>query len=120
MFKLVIHLSELDKWSLALNNIRNTVQALSTDHSPFEIALIANAGAVKGYLDPEIRTQISQIQQFDILNIRFLACNNSLTGQNISLNQLNTANDPSIIEIVPVAVIALVEYQNAGFAYIKP
>ncbi len=120
MFKLIIHLSDLDKWSTALNNIRNTAQALLRDQTAFEIILIANAGAVKGYLDSEIRTQIDQIQQLDIHNIRFLACNNSLSGQNISFDQLNSSRYPSIIKIVPVAVIALAEYQNAGFAYIKP
>lgn len=120
MFKLVIHLSDLDKWPTALNNIRNTVQALSIDQRTFEIALIANAGAVKGYLDLETRTQINQIQQLNIQNIHFLACNNSLTGQDISHDQLNSSAYPSIINIVPVAVIALVEHQNAGFVYIKP
>lgn len=117
MFKLVIHISDLEKWPTAINNVRNTAQSLSITNTPFEIIIIANAGAVKGYLAQDIRTQIAEITT---PHIQFFACNNSLTGQNIALTDLNAENMPSTINIVPVAIIALVTHQNAGFAYIKP
>lgn len=117
MFKLIIHISDLEKWSTAINNVQNTAKALTQSNTPFNIAIIANAGAVKGYLDPEIRHSINQINH---TNIQFLACNNSLTGLNISLEMLNPTQDQFPIVVVPVAIISLVEYQKNGFAYIKP
>lgn len=117
MFKLVLHISDLDKWPAALNNARNTVEALRTQQRPFKIAVIVNAAAVKGYLDPTTRTQITEISTD---NLQFFACNNSLTGQNITPDDLNPQDSTCPIQIVPVAIMALVEYQNAGFAYIKP
>lgn len=114
MFKLVIHISDREKWQTAINNINNTVKGLRT---PYKIAVIANVTAIQGYLDPEIREQISKIND---PNIIFTACNNSLVGQNISPETLNPADVPSKIEIVPVGIIALVEYQNDGYAYMKP
>ena len=132
MFKLVLHISDLDKWPAALNNVRNTMNALQADQRPFEIAVIANAAAVKGYLETDIRTQISQLLETAInlsaadrdnshtASLKFFACHNSLTGQDIASTTLNPPEASSIIEIVPVAIIALVEHQNKGFAYIKP
>lgn len=116
MLKIVIHISDLERWPIALNNVHNTVQALSSQ-SAFEIAIIANAGAVKGYLELDIRERITAIQHD---HVRFFACNNSLMGQDISQDLLNPTDIQSSIEIVPVAIIALAEYQTMGFAYIKP
>lgn len=116
MLKIVIHISDLERWPMALNNVHNTMQALSSQAS-FEIAIIANASAVKGYLDPAIRERITTIQNN---HVRFFACNNSLIGQDISPELLNPIDIQSSIEIVPVAIIALAEHQTMGFSYIKP
>lgn len=120
MFQLVFHINELEKWSMLLSNIQNTTQELNKRKTAFNIAIIANANAVKGYLNPEIREQITTLKSHDNHHIHFFACQNSLTGQEISQTDLNPNSISSTIEIVPVAIIALVEHQNAGFAYIKP
>ena len=114
MFKLVLHISDLDKWQVAINNVKNSIAVLQI---PFKITVIANVKAVQGYLDSHIRTQINALIHPDIT---FMACQNSLNGQDITLEMLNPADRTSTIAVTPVAVIALVEYQNAGFAYIKP
>lgn len=114
MFKLVIHISDRDKWQTAINNINNTIQALRT---PYKIIVVANVTAIQGYLDPEIRTKITAIND---PNVIFTACNNSLVGQNVALDVLNPSNIASKIDIVPVGIISIVEYQNQGYAYIKP
>ena len=117
MFKLVLHISDIDRWQMALNNVKNAIASLEESNASFEIAVIANAGAVKGYLDAGIREQIHLLAH---KNLQFFACNNSLKGQDISLATLNNADYPSNIDITPVAIIALVEYQQTGFAYVKP
>lgn len=120
MFKLILHISDLEKWPTALNNLQNTVQNLTSHHRPFKIVVMANANAIKGYLDPEIRAKISEMTCDQLL---FFACQNSLTAQNITqaaLNPLNKRPEIAPIEITPTAIIALVEYQNDGFAYVKP
>ena len=114
MFKLVLHISDFDKWQVALNNVKNSISVLQI---PFKIVIIANVKAVQGYLDPDIRTQINTLSHQDIT---FMACENSLKGQGITHDMLNPADATTIIATTPVAVIALVEYQNAGFAYVKP
>lgn len=120
MFKLVFHINEPQKWPMLLNNIHNTIQALQTDNVPFNIVIIANAGAVQGYLDSETRQKIAELTiHNEAENIQFYACQNSLKGQDISLDELNPKNTPITIDTVPVAIIALVEHQKAEFAYIK-
>ena len=117
MFKLVLHISDIERWQMALNNVNNAIASLKENNAAFEIAVIANAGAVKGYLDASIREQIHLLAHN---NLQFFACNNSLKGQNISQEILNNADYPSSIDITPAAIIALVEYQQAGFSYVKP
>lgn len=114
MFKLIIHISDHKKWQTAINNINNTVKAL---RSPYKIVVVANVSAIQGYLDPKIRNQITEINDPDIT---FSACNNSLMGQNVTPIQLNPEDTPSKIDIVAVGIITIVEYQNQGYAYIKP
>lgn len=115
MFKLVIHISDKNLWQNAINNAHNTIKAL---HGPFDIRVIANGNAVQGYLDPEIRQKITDISH---PNLQFIACNNSLVGQNITKEALNPADAKvTNIHIVPVAIIAIVEAQHEGFGYIKP
>lgn len=120
MFKLVFHINEPQKWPMLLNNIHNTIQELQADNSSFNIVIIANAGAVQGYLDSEIRAKITELTIHDKTEqLRFFACQNSLKGQEISQDDLNPKEHQSIIKTVPVAIIALVEYQQQSFAYIK-
>lgn len=120
MFKLVFHINEPQKWPMLLNNIHNTIQALQTDNVPFNIVIIANAGAVQGYLNSEIRQKITElVTDHQTEQLQFYACQNSLKGQDISLDELNPKNTPTTIDTVPVAIIALVEHQKAEFAYIK-
>ena len=114
MFKLVIHISDLDKWQTVINNINNSVKGLRDSYT---IHVVANVNAIQGYLDPKIREQITAI---DDPNIHFFACNNSLIGQNVTPEMLNPDSTPSKIGIVPVGIISIVEDQNNGFAYLKP
>ena len=119
MFKLLIHISDRTQWQTAINNINNTLKALRT---PYKIMVVANVNAIQGYLEPEIRTQLTAICSHNNHdhNVTFTACNNSLVGQNVSPEMLNPVDIDSKIEIVPVGIITIVEYQNQGYAYMKP
>lgn len=114
MFKLLIHISDRAQWQTAINNINNTIKALRI---PYKIVVVANVNAIQGYLDADIRTKITEIND---QNVTFMACNNSLVGQNVSPELLNPIDIESKVEIVPVGIITIVDYQNQGYAYIKP
>ncbi len=113
MFKVVFHISDLEKWPALLSNVENLLRAIEEngveDHS---LVIIVNGPAVKGYLESEYSARIWELQR---QGAHFDACNNSLSGQKIAKERL-----PECVEIVPAAVFALVEYQQKGYAYIKP
>ena len=111
--KVVLHIDETDKWPLLLANIRNLIKVVDVQSS--EIIVLANSKAVSifdGQTGPNHSEAIAAISS---PNVKVQVCENSLNGLNIEKTKL-----PSVVEVVPVGVLALIEKQTAGFAYIKP
>ncbi|WP_034550274.1 DsrE family protein [Carnobacterium funditum] len=108
MRKVVIHIDEEEKWSTVLGNIRN----LKKEQVYFEIEVVVNGSAIKGYLNPEIAETVEAFVQQNIL---FVACNNSMQGHSIKREQLNSA-----VTIVSSGILEIIEQQHAGAAYVKP
>lgn len=109
MFKVVFHISDVEKWPALLNNVRNFLQGAPAERT---LIVIANGPGIQGYLQSEI---VEQIWTLHNEGAHFDVCKNSLIGQDVAKEHL-----PECVEIVPAAVIALVEYQQKGYAYIKP
>lgn len=108
MKKVIIHINEQEKWSTVLGNIKN----LKKEPVHYEVEVVVNGPAIKGYLDPEIGKTIEEYAQQDIL---FVACQNSINSHNIKREQLYPA-----IKIVPAGIVEIIEQQHEGAAYIKP
>lgn len=76
MEKVIIHISEKEKWSTTLRNIGN----LNNEQIDFEIEVVVNDSAIKGYLEPEV-TKI--IETYLCSTILFVACDNSMKSHNM-------------------------------------
>jgi len=111
--KVVFHIDEIDKWPLLLANIRNLIKAVDIHSS--EIVVLANSKAVSIFDGQTEPNHFEAIAAISASNVKVQVCENSLNGLNIEKSKL-----PSIVEVVPVGVLALIEKQTAGFAYIKP
>lgn len=106
----VFHVDEMGKWGLALTNIANLLEAVGQQKALVE--LVANAEAVKGFLDPAL---VSKMATLNDQGVRFVACRNALRGY-----QVEEAHLPPFVDIVPAGVVELIQKQNEGYAYLRP
>ena len=113
MTSVVFHVDELRKWSLLLKNVQNLLQAM--DGQPLVVEVVANAEAVALYSEAETQLDMQKIQELADRGVRFVACNNALTGLKILKSQL-----PQYVAVVPAGVLELVLRQQQGYAYLKP
>ncbi len=115
----LFHIGDASRWDHALANINNLVEALykKLPDQSHTIIAIANGGAIKGYLENDIAKEIAKILEHSptSIEIHFYACGNSMHAQKVERAWLCEG-----VEVVPAAVLALVEYQEQGFAYLKP
>lgn len=109
-FKVVFHLDEMAKWNLLIANVKNLLKAVDVKNS--EILVVVNSEGIKGYLAEELQESLCALaRQCVVLSV----CNNSLVGFDIPASDM-----PDYVTVVPVAIVELVQRQQAGFAYIKP
>lgn len=112
--KVVFHINDTNRWPILLSNIKNLVKDLGEDN--ISIKVIANGMAVLAYIpEPDNERILRNVKELSEIHVTFMACRNSLTGNNIDEKTL-----PSVIEIVPAGVTELVKKQAEGFGYIKP
>ena len=102
--KVVFHLSELEKWSMAQGNIKNLLAIDAT----IEVVLLVNGPAIKGYFATEQRSFI------EATPVKLWACRNALRSNHLDETALSKK-----ITVVPAGVYALVELQTQGYSYIK-
>lgn len=98
---------------LALANVGNLLRAIPERH--YDIILLFNGPAVT-LLTTEAsapwREEIWNLQQ---ARVSFKVCRNALNHFNIDPDNLIEG-----CEVVPAGVVALIELQQDGYAYIKP
>jgi uncharacterized protein len=113
--KVVFHLdwNDRDRISMALNNIFNLLK------DPFGekavVLMLANGQAVKLFEKSSALSTAARIAELREKGVRFLICNNSLTGLGLKQDELIEG-----CEVVPAGIVELVRLQQEGFAYIKP
>lgn len=113
--KVIVHIDETQKWKLLLHNVRNLLASYSDAPETVAIEILANAEAVDAYvLNTDAAVQAHMQTLFEN-GVSFLACNNALTGRNISINSILP-----FVKTVPSGVRYLVDQQTNGYAYIKP
>lgn len=112
--KVVFHINDTNRWPILLSNIKNLIKDLGEDN--ISIKVIANGMAVLAYMpEPDNERILRNVKELSEIDVTFMACRNSLIGNNIDENTL-----PNTIKIVPAGVTELVKKQAEGFGYIKP
>lgn len=109
--KVLFHLNETDKWKATLNNLNNFIKGGENYNK--EIVVVVNGEAVKGYLKGT--DKMDNIISLYKSGVKFVACNNSLKGNNILKEDML-----ELVEVVPVGVIFITLMQKEGYGYIKP
>lgn len=109
--RVVFHLSDLEKWPVALANVKNLIAA----SQEIQVEVLINSKAVAAFATSEPIEWSEQLAALQALGVHFLVCANSLKGHQIGPDSL-----PQGVLTVPVGVLALVEKQTEGYAYIKP
>lgn len=108
-YQVIFHIDENDRWKMVLKNIENTIASGES----IEIAVLANAGAVKEYaVNGEAQERMAKLNS---AGVSFMACQNALNGNNIESTAI-----AEFVTIVPAGIVELIKRQKAGFCYIRP
>lgn len=112
--KVIFHIDDKERWNMVLSNVKNLLNEVN--ESEIEIEVLANANAVKNYVENEDESDsIKLMKQLSKKDVRFLACNNSINSLGLDKNELY-----DFVTIVPAGVLELTVKQSKGYAYIKP
>ena len=113
-YDLVIHLDRPEDSCLrmCLRNAANYLNALEGRN--FELWLIANGGGVEHFVkkDSEFRKWAEELAA---RKLKIRVCANAMAEHGLSHAELWP-----MCEVVPAGLVALVELQERGFAYVKP
>jgi uncharacterized protein len=115
MYKAVFHidLDEMKPLKIGLNNMTNLLKA--TAGTEDELIMLFNGPAVT-LLAPELLAPFSeQIDRLMEQGCIFQACRNALEAAAMDEHQL-----PAGFTVIPAGIVALIDLQHKGFAYIKP
>ena len=111
--KVVFQVSDSDvaKWNLTMNNIRNVQQELGADKVTIEIVAYGpGIGLLK--LESPVGQRIAEALD---QRVQVVACENTMTAQ-----KLTKADMLPNISYVPAGVVELMQKQQQGYAYIRP
>jgi len=114
--KVVLHINEIDRWKVALGNVANLIKAVGENKA--EIVCLANGNAVISYEDEGM---VATMRDLANKGAVFLACRNSMRKMKEN-NKISISEEglPDFIEVVPAGILALIERQQSGYAYVKP
>lgn len=111
-YQVVVHIDEIGKGLLGLNNIENLLADLGKDN--VNVELVANYEGIEILLkSPD--TYVEQIKRLGKMGVKFAACSNTMRQRGITKEEL-----VEYFEIVPSGVGELVKKQAQGWAYIRP
>jgi intracellular sulfur oxidation DsrE/DsrF family protein len=114
--KVVYHLSDLDKVSFVLGNIRNHLDGVGgPDH--VILALVVHGPALRAFQTASANPDVSRhVGQFAKNGLELAACGNTMKGQNITLKDLL----PGFVSADKGGVVRLAELQSQGYLYLRP
>lgn len=114
--KVVYHLSDLDKVSFVLGNIRNHVDGMGGPDKVI-IALVVHGPALKAFQNASASPEIAQrVDQFAKGGLEFAACGNTMKGMNVTLKDLV----PGFVVADRGGVVRIAELQGQGYVYLRP
>jgi intracellular sulfur oxidation DsrE/DsrF family protein len=97
-------------WKMTVGNIRNLISGMKPD--VVEVEVVAYSQGLN--LVKQTSSLAADIVALQAMNVRFVACQNSMRMQHVELKDLLTGVEP-----VPSGIIEVVTKQEQGWAYIK-
>ena len=115
IYRAVFHvdLDEIKPFSIALANVGNLLRAIPEKH--YDLVLLFNGPAVTLLQNDTCAPYREEIWQLQQARVAFKVCRNAINHFNVDPDNLIEG-----CEIVPAGVVALIELQQDGYAYIKP
>ena len=114
--KVVYHLSDLDKVSFVLGNIKNHFDGMGGPDK-VTIALVVHGPALKAFHSASASPDVTKrVGGFAKDGLELMACGRTMETQNISLNDLL----PGFVVADEGGVVRIAELQSQGYAYLKP
>ena len=114
--KVVYHLTDLDKVSFVLGNIRNHFEGAGGPDK-VTIALVVHGPALKAFhavpANPEVTRRLGELSK---TVLALYACGNTMKSQNITLKDL----PPGFVVAEEGGVVRIAELQAAGYVYLRP
>ena len=111
MLKVVLHVSETEKWPVAIANVSNLIKDVGEDQ--VRAALLANGAAVEVFRPGhELAAPLGRLTG---QGVELLACRNSLRSLGMGEGEL-----PGFVKVVPAGITELVRRQQEGWAYVRP
>lgn len=110
----IFHVDEVEKWELAIGNIKNILVYGKENHDSYHIEVVANSDAVEclSHRNDEYQGVMEKLSED---GVTICACHNALMKKGISNGELY-----SFVEVVPAGVVELAKRQQEGYSYIKP
>ncbi|BDZ31278.1 hypothetical protein RA086_08680 [Lactiplantibacillus sp. WILCCON 0030] len=106
MTKVVVHVDEVAKVSMAFSNVQNLLTAAPTS----EIVIVVNGPAVTTLTLKSWEDFMTACPQVEVD-----ACQNALTSQQVPITELATG-----VQVVPAGVVRIVSLESQGFVYLRP
>ena len=99
--------------NLALNNVTNLLNA--TPKEEHDLILLFNGPAARLVTLGIVEVFHERIKELKEKGVRFQICKNAMERFEITEEQVIGECD-----IIPAGIVALIDFQNDGFSYIKP
>lgn len=112
---LLLHVSDNERWSIALENAMNFLKDVGEDRA--DVVIVANGSAPASYAYSD---NIETMEALAARGVQFIACRNSLKklcaegAVCIDENAL-----PAFVKVVPAGISEIVRKQGEGYAYVK-
>ena len=114
--KVVYHLSDLDKVSFVVGNIRNHLEGVGGPDN-VTIALVVHGQALRAFHASAANPDLSKhVGQFAKAGLELAACGNTMTSQKVGVADLL----PGFVAADKGGVVRIAELQSQGYLYLRP
>ncbi len=115
IYRAVFHIDRDDPgaFGLGLTNAANLLKAIPESH--YDLVFVFNGPAVTLLRREACAPHHEEIHALQQARIAFKVCRNALSRFNINPEELIEG-----CEVIPAGIVALIDLQRDGYAYIKP
>ena len=115
--KVVFHVNETDNWPSVVANVTNILSFSKETGEQFDIDVVTNGEAVIELSEKTAQNKglYEFLHKLSSQNVRFFSCRNAMRKYSVDEKELY-----QFVTAVPAGVVALIQRQAEGYAYIKP